>query len=524
MLLAQDMAAVEGPMGDMHTPPQRFNSLSPVNTLPPELLGLIFTFLVRPANLQPKPRRARGTMLPDPQYDRPTQVPQMDANIVRVTHVCKYWRAVAIETPDLWASFAVFHPGLVQECLVRSKTVPLSVSIGYAVSPHVSPILGDSVHRLRSAYVFQKTKIIESIWRQQLFTRPAPSLEELFIENTERHCWMDGAPIPEDATSPLPAMFSGVIPRLRILVLKGVPMPFTSLPDTLVHLEIGGLSSVPLPSFPFFLAMLRACSSLQTVNIAGSFEGEAGPLAVASDAVALPKLERLYMELEPTRAPGVLLASLALPAHADVAVLPAVHDGGRFRTLLGVITPSSAPPCFQSFRCLRAAWDTTYQWNLQAYRETSAQSSSGRAALEIDGRDDRWALPNVPEDWAGFLYDWPFDPSQIEMLVLDHHPETEGTRGGPFFGQWDRVFGQLPALTSLTAKHLPPSEMESLLEALKDSTSRTGLVCRGLVTVKVSSKQISDRARSGLAEVALARSLGMRESLESAFQSIHIGQ
>ncbi|TBU36112.1 hypothetical protein BD309DRAFT_1024649 [Dichomitus squalens] len=49
MLLAQDMAAVEEPMGDR--PSQTFNSLSPMNTLPPELLGLILTFLVLPGNL-----------------------------------------------------------------------------------------------------------------------------------------------------------------------------------------------------------------------------------------------------------------------------------------------------------------------------------------------------------------------------------------------------------------------------------------------------------------------------------------
>ncbi|TBU60612.1 hypothetical protein BD310DRAFT_947128 [Dichomitus squalens] len=182
MLLAQDMAAVEEPMGDR--PSQTFNSLSPMNTLPPELLGLILTFL--------------------------------------------YWRAVAIRTPDLWASFAVFHPDLAQECLVRSKTFPLSLSIEYAVSPHVTPILGHSAHRLRSVYVRQKTNIIELIWRQQLFTRPAPCLEELFVEDSDRHFRLDGPPLLEDATSPLLVMFSGVIPRLRILVLRGVPMTFTS--------------------------------------------------------------------------------------------------------------------------------------------------------------------------------------------------------------------------------------------------------------------------------------------------------
>ncbi|TBU36111.1 hypothetical protein BD309DRAFT_906616 [Dichomitus squalens] len=167
-------------------------------------------------------------MLPDPLYDCPAQVPSMNADILGVTHVCKYWRAVAIRTPDLWASFAVFHPDLAQECLVRSKTFPLSLSIEYAVSPHVTPILGHSAHRLRSVYVRQKTNIIELIWRQQLFTRPAPCLEELFVEDSDRHFRLDGPPLLEDATSPLLVMFSGVIPRLRILVLRGVPMTFTS--------------------------------------------------------------------------------------------------------------------------------------------------------------------------------------------------------------------------------------------------------------------------------------------------------
>ncbi|TBU36113.1 hypothetical protein BD309DRAFT_976012, partial [Dichomitus squalens] len=98
--------------------------------------------------------------------------------------------------------------------------------------------------------------------------------------------------------------------------------------------------------------MLRSCPSLGIVNIRGWLEGGVDTSAVASDAVALPKLEKLYMELEPRLVPGVLLASLALPSNADVAVLPAVLEEGLFPTLLGAITPSSAPPCFQSFRCL----------------------------------------------------------------------------------------------------------------------------------------------------------------------------
>ncbi|KAK7044509.1 hypothetical protein R3P38DRAFT_2879189 [Favolaschia claudopus] len=91
--------------------------LSPVRRLPPEILGLIFSFVT------PKPNSSRGFSM--------CSAPWL------FTRVCRFWSAVALSTPALWSRLDLHLDGmgengaipLAQLQIQRSQNMPLTVII-----------------------------------------------------------------------------------------------------------------------------------------------------------------------------------------------------------------------------------------------------------------------------------------------------------------------------------------------------------------------------------------------------------
>ena len=81
------------------------NESSLISKLPPETLANISEFVARP--------RTRESMF----------------EIVKMTHVCQYWRSTLISYPHLWSSIFVKndHKDFIAACLERSREVPLTV-------------------------------------------------------------------------------------------------------------------------------------------------------------------------------------------------------------------------------------------------------------------------------------------------------------------------------------------------------------------------------------------------------------
>ncbi|KAJ6588437.1 hypothetical protein B0H19DRAFT_880577, partial [Mycena capillaripes] len=64
----------------------RRSLLAPIRRLPPELFGIVFSFVV----------------IPDP-YDPSTEPASRTAgSAVRLAHVCSYWRTIVLNTSRLW--------------------------------------------------------------------------------------------------------------------------------------------------------------------------------------------------------------------------------------------------------------------------------------------------------------------------------------------------------------------------------------------------------------------------------------
>ncbi|KAI0045364.1 hypothetical protein FA95DRAFT_1476973, partial [Auriscalpium vulgare] len=91
----------------------RLNALTPIARLPSEILARIFSFAAR---AEPIP----GGYSTSPASKR--------MGWIKVTHVCHYWREVALAHPALWerVSFSI-GPEWTEELLARSKGAPIIV-------------------------------------------------------------------------------------------------------------------------------------------------------------------------------------------------------------------------------------------------------------------------------------------------------------------------------------------------------------------------------------------------------------
>src|SRR5277367_4744770 len=80
-------------------------------TLPPELLSVIFKACADPPYAEQKSCQARNMQW------------------IAITHVCRYWRYVALGYPDLWKRLRFFDPDVTKEMIRRSKGANLEVII-----------------------------------------------------------------------------------------------------------------------------------------------------------------------------------------------------------------------------------------------------------------------------------------------------------------------------------------------------------------------------------------------------------
>ncbi|KAJ3540384.1 hypothetical protein NMY22_g4323 [Coprinellus aureogranulatus] len=117
----------------------RKNALVPINRLPHEILSTIF--------------QTTKSLL---KYTYPQ--PRNRLTWVRVSHVCRYWREVALDAASLWSylDFPRPDPEFTRLMLQRSKNAPLTVDHRGKVASFQQEAVREALsepHRLRSAYL-----------------------------------------------------------------------------------------------------------------------------------------------------------------------------------------------------------------------------------------------------------------------------------------------------------------------------------------------------------------------------------
>src|ERR1700733_10274968 len=81
--------------------------------LPPELLVMIFIACADPPLAEQEPSSY--------------WLPLRRMPWIVITHVCRYWRSVALGYPDLWKRLRFFNPDVTKEMICRSEGADLEV-------------------------------------------------------------------------------------------------------------------------------------------------------------------------------------------------------------------------------------------------------------------------------------------------------------------------------------------------------------------------------------------------------------
>ncbi|EIN04503.1 hypothetical protein PUNSTDRAFT_47473 [Punctularia strigosozonata HHB-11173 SS5] len=243
----------------------------PVARLSPELLSMVFEFLALHKD----------------------GLPQASVLKPAVARVCRYWRQVALNTPQLWRSLNLSGPRLARRLWERSDNSPVILRwVG-------SWLELDPVHEELIACISQRPARISalalegehSLIAQILGQLPSvlPSLESLFLNSDE----------PSATLLPLNDMHA---PRLRRIDIDGIPVPWTSRllsSANLRALTINNLGS-DLPPLRLVLSCFAALSSLQVLDWAGELpvdsESESATGPIAERAVLMPALIFLCLD------------------------------------------------------------------------------------------------------------------------------------------------------------------------------------------------------------------------------------
>lgn len=254
----------------------RYNTLSIIARLPPEILSTIFKCI------------AAASQQWIASYNYRTRW-------INVTHVCSYWRRVALEDPSLWTNIPFSHPRWAKEMLERSKGASLTIVADlYAKNSSHMELVRSALTRISR---IQKLSLTQNSNENLLETtlwglvEPAPRLESLKVSFND---------INSVHRLPL-RIFSGEAPRLRELDLRDCALTWDA--PFLRGLTSLKMSSIPLkarPSMSHILAALRNMPNLSTLvlrNILPESSLDAATGKLSPGLVArLPQLTHLCIE------------------------------------------------------------------------------------------------------------------------------------------------------------------------------------------------------------------------------------
>jgi len=229
------------------------NPACPINKLPPEILTRCFLYLVP--------------------YFPLTIGPTMNQNEwIRVTHVCKYWRAVAINFSGLWNRIEFTRPEILEMYLKRSGSKLLEVclqNVGHrfrqAVGPHTCDkkmlnMLVPLGSQIRSLIIHKDRLALRGSCN--FLEGCLPNLDTLSI--TSNIGWENESEVEPETR--LMALFKGGLPNLaRLFIPECTPWP---------HNDFKGLKFICLYNqsaleceIPELLEMLRGSPDIEELHI-----------------------------------------------------------------------------------------------------------------------------------------------------------------------------------------------------------------------------------------------------------------
>ncbi|KAI1793460.1 hypothetical protein LXA43DRAFT_1000840 [Ganoderma leucocontextum] len=194
---------------DMKT---RLNTLTAIGRLPEELLAEILITFVQ-EHYHPTHR------------DYPVYSNHPPPQWIKLTHVCRHWRNIALDTVRLWSHIYLTRADALAEFLTRSKAAPLHIDLRYNhsnTSRNISSLdlIPPVSLRIRSLSVDAEILRVQAFCKQ--LTRPLEHLEKLALSSPLPHFGFYGPPpaVPFFQTE-------GLTPRLSHLELVRLPFRWT---------------------------------------------------------------------------------------------------------------------------------------------------------------------------------------------------------------------------------------------------------------------------------------------------------
>ncbi|CAK5283099.1 unnamed protein product [Mycena citricolor] len=344
----------------------RRNALAPISRLPPEVLSRVFLCLV----------------LSDSYSVRWTR---------EISHVCRQWRAVALEFPWVWSYPSFRHLDWAEEMLERSKSALLTIKFHEVYTP---PRMIDLLTRALSQVSrlgeldFDVKDRLAQLGLLVNMTDPAPFLHTLHLEATGHY----GGPLS------LPATFlGGDTPRLRRVDLTGFAIAWDSpLLRNLTRLRVVHFArqestlSMTMKELLDALDHMPLLESLELKNILP-------PIAVqARPRVLLAHLESLELADNVEECCGIL-SQMTYPSSAKVHVACFGEKASSCHPIFSACniagrSPRSLEIGMTHSRVIVRLWMRTVDFQGTAFRDSALEISASWRLPSNDGNESTFLL------------------------------------------------------------------------------------------------------------------------------------
>lgn len=408
--------------------------MSPVNSLPPEMLTTVFACLAE-AGAPPVTETSTSVA--------PRASPR---EWIPVTHVCRYWRDSALGFPFIWSPI-IFEPqdtanesSLPYKCLQRSLGAPLDVQVkcNGAMDIQVWDKLAARSARLRKLHV-QGLLELDQLCHLR---HEAPLLQSLHIGVSPE--LLDKRWGGEDLPDELPELFAGCTPALRDLDVSVFTTFSTNRFANLSVLRLSHQLYRTASDLRHLLSLLEASPNLEELSLTSCDLDSADEGLAPTDERLLPmyRLHRLAF----VSCHASIISSVLSHVELDNDGLALVcKDWMPEDRPITTIFPSKAASRLHPLQSITAL-DLNYDG---AEVTATGAHTAVRLVFENDLDINDSIAPSL-----GFL----FPLHALQSLALAGI-ELHGT---PF---WRGLFGAMPVLTKLTF-WLPPTDSEKWLDAL----------------------------------------------------------
>ena len=357
------------------------NTFSPISKLPTEILCQIFYFF----------QESRHFVL----------------NWIQVTYVCRQWRAVALNSPNLWTNLPLGYGHWTSVMLERSKRTSLTIKVDF------SNRASNTINHLESAFHHvDRFKVLSlehadpSLLRDLVLKLPksAPRLNSLVI-SVYHSQFSETFPERDFAsTCDLPEAMLCETENLHYVELKGCNPSWDShLLSSLLHLKIEWVSKAARPTTKQFLEMLKRMPNLESLELRDAIPIESSHSV--QEIIHLCRLHSLSLSSLSTEISNILRHITFPPTTrvkivVDATLISDLNFSGMLSRLSSILASSNKKRGFDNELFIGG---TEHSVQIQTYSKPQTQSDLFERGLINPDIDLVFTYIHHPMSFKNFL-------------------------------------------------------------------------------------------------------------------------